>query len=420
MRRRARVLGAILTFVLFCVLIASAAHDADGHSNRPHSAPVLLLLPFSPLPGPTVTSGSVPPVPARPGSLSDPPTVALELSSSTPTPVPDRGVRLTAVREIALEQGEGTPGDLYPAGLDGDTLVAGVDTDAGHALVSIDLETGSISQLPIVSNAGIQQLKASGGKVAWIEPAPDSASSTSRLHVLDLATGLSSIVAEGDLYQVDLKDDIIAWQGLREQGWGVYALDLKSGSHYVIAEGSGIKSFPSVCNREWVVYLDTGQASASSAKLRAHRLSFDQDVDLGWVPLPKYGSAGQQHACDRNRVAWIGWQSEDTPVDESQPVGLHLFELATGSVRTLDLPGVFPAAEVQISGDIVLVGSAAYDLQTDVPFEVNSAPWPPGGYTRALHVSSDRLVLLYSGMSGGPQCLYAGVIARDPTGRSEG
>ncbi len=68
-----------------------------------------------------------------------------------PTPLPDRGVRTGAHEEIVISRKDIEIGDLHRLDLDGDMLVASARVQNGVTVVGIDLKSGDLRLLSVMT-----------------------------------------------------------------------------------------------------------------------------------------------------------------------------------------------------------------------------------------------------------------------------
>jgi len=340
----------------------------------------------------------------------------------TPTPLPDRGVRAGPSREIVFSGNEVAIEQLYHGDLVGDALVALAQTSNGRAIVAVDLQTGDASVLAWDEEKRIRDLHSSESDVVWTEPAPELGRDAVELHALNRGQGSASIVARGHILQLDLRDGVLAWRGIRDGAQIIEGYDLRSGRAFTVAEArSDLPLYPRVCGREWVIYL-RNSSSQKTADLYAHRLWTGDDVLIGRVPFPREAQVGEQHVCDGDRVAWIGQRTEQHRAEEGErtivyPVPVyeqHLYDLSTRTDRVLDTPVRMLPIHVQLDGDI-LFSNISYDLRRDVPFSpCASFPYEQTIGGQVL-VSSEQLLLI-SGIPYGTNVrrrLYVAPIVRD-------
>lgn len=343
----------------------------------------------------------------------------------TPTPFPDRGVRVGPPSEVTLSGADVTIEQLYNPDLDGGTLVASARVPSGITIVAVDLETGRVQRLTRVAERGIEGPRISVPYVAWIEEAPELGRDMRRLHVFNRVQRREVTIGHGIRFQLDLKNDILVWQETRDRSWAIYGYDLRANREFVVAEGPGARSFPRVCNNEWVIYLQHEQDWPGVADLYAHDLATEKDVFIGQVPFPRSAAAGYQHACDGYRVAWMSVRTEQYTGQEVDPITgksetvtntipvyeQHLYDLTTREDRTLDIP-VHGLPSLQLDGDI-LISTTGYDLKRDVPFDLLSRFPPDQRVGGRMALSNERLAWT-AHPPGGPQRLYTALIVRDP------
>jgi len=328
---------------------------------------------------------------------------------SPPTPLPDRGVRVGSPKKVAVSRRDVAIEYLYNSALDGDMLVSSARMQGGVAVVAINLNTGRVQRLSRVAKQGIEEPHISGRYVTWVESVSEPNQIVRQLHVFDLVQTREFTVGQGShyYYQQDLKDNLLVWQDYRGQGWGIYGYDLTSAQNLTIVEGPGIYSFPRVCSKEWIIYLQNVQEDwPGTANLRAHNLATGEDIPIGQIPFPQDVTAGEQHACDGSRVAWIGIQMEQSAPIYQQ----HVFDLGTRSDRVLNI-SIRALPSVLLSGN-VLISSVGYDLARDVPFSVFSNVLPEQFHIGSkLLFSQDRAVWIVA-ESDGSQGIHSAPIIR--------
>ncbi len=286
-------------------------------------------------------------------------------AAPSPTDLPDRGVRIGSPNKSSISWADVSIEHLYNPALDGDLLVSDAKVPTGTAVVAINLKTGRILQLSQTRGQSVEEPHVSGRYVAWIESASGSDTTARQLHVFDLTQSQESVVGQPRLpYQLDLKNDIMVWQDYRGQGWGIYGYDLSAAREFTIAvDSTNTLSAPRICSKAWVIFLQNiQQGGGGTADLHARNLATGEDILIGQTPLTQDSMAGDQHACDGNRVAWVGVQNQ-----ASEPIyRQHIYDLNTRSDRILDFQiKTLPA--VRLIGD-VLLSSVGYDLAKDVPF----------------------------------------------------
>jgi hypothetical protein len=283
----------------------------------------------------------------------------------SPTDLPDRGVQVGSPIKPNISWADVAIEHLYNPALEGDILVSDATVSAGTAIVAINLKTGRISQLSQVKGQSVEEPHVSGRYVAWIESVSGSDTTARQLHVFDLVQSRESVVGQPRLpYQLDLKNGLMVWQDYRGQGWGIYGYDLNAAREFTIAvDSTNTHSAPRVCSQAWVIFLQNiQQGRGGTADLHARNLTTGEDILIGQTPLMPDSTAGDQHACDGNRVAWVSVQTQDAGPIYQQ----HIYDLNRRSDRVLDIP-IKTLSVVLINGD-VLLSSVGYDLAKDVPF----------------------------------------------------
>jgi hypothetical protein len=328
----------------------------------------------------------------------------------TPTPLPNLGVWVGPASEVVLSGADIAIEALYNLDLDGDTLVSRANVrEGGVTVVTVDLKTGQVQRLSPVAERGVEGPRIAGRYVAWVEY-PLQMNEVGQLHVFDLTQAHEFIVEQGLIHGPDLKDSLLVWQESRGNGIGIYGYNLATNQAIIIADTPAIHSFPRVCSRQWVIYLKQGLQEhwPSIVDLHAHNLLTGEDILIGQVLFPRSASVGQQHACDGQRVAWLGARATGATLTFEQ----HLYDLATRTDRILDLPHPGAAYHVLIEGDF-LISMVGYDLQRDVPFNVL---WglPPDQITGGQLVLSNNRLAWTAQPYGGPQHLYTAFIIRQP------
>ncbi len=399
MKRLSSVMGTLLSLLALGVLVVALVLTFGGlqRGNEPSS-----LVSQSPIKTPNRSPG--PPLGrTRPAETPGPD------KWSAPTPLPDRGVRVGSPSKATISWGDVAIESLYNPNLDGDTLVANARVSDGVTIVGIDLKTGRVQRLSRVAERGIEEPHVSGGYVAWVESAPELNQIVRQLHVFDLVqTREFTVGQKSHYYQLDLKDNLLVWQDYRGQGWGIYGYDLTSAQNLTVAEGPGIYSFPRVCSREWGIYLQNVQEGwPGTADLRAHNLTTGEDISIGQMPFPRNASAGEQHACEGNRVTWVSVEMQQSVPIYKQ----HVYDLSIRSDRVLNMQ-VRDLPSVTLSGDI-LISSVGYDLAKDVPFSVFSNTLPEQFHiSSALLLSKDKTVWLVSETDGSLGIYSASIIRK--------
>ncbi len=329
---------------------------------------------------------------------------------STPTPLPNQGVWVGPASEVTLTGEDITIEALSNLDLDDDTLVSRASVRGGGiTIVTVDLRTGQVQRLSQVAERGIEGPRISGRHVAWAEY-PVQMNDVGQLHVFDLMQTREFTVEQGLIHWPDLKDSLLVWQESHASGIGIYGYDLATNQAIAIAVGPAIYSFPRVCSRQWVIYLKQGLQEhwPSIVDLHAYNLLTGEDILIGQVLFPRSASVGQQHACDGQRVAWLGARATGATLTFEQ----HLYDLATRTDRILNLPNPGAAYHVLIEGDF-LISVVGYDLQRDIPFNVL---WglPPDQITGGQLVLSNNRLAWTAQPYGGSQHLYTAFIIRQP------
>ena len=397
MNRLSNVIGALLSLLALVVLVVALVLAFGGlqRGNEPSS-----LVSQSPIKTPNRSPGP----PLGRTRLAETPGPN---NWSAPTSLPDRGVRVGSPSKATISWGDVAIESLYNPNLDGDTLVANARVSGGVTIVGIDLKTGRVQRLSRVAERGIEEPHVSGRYVAWLESlSGPSGQSTRQVHVFDLVQARESTVEQGLPYQLDLRDDILVWQNYNGRSWAIYGYDLRAGREITVAEGPGVV-FPHPCSREWGIYLQNAQEGwPGMADLRAHNLTTGEDISIGQMPFPRNASAGEQHACDGNRVAWVSVEMQQSVPIYKQ----HVYDLGIRSDRVLNMQ-VRDLPSVTLSGDI-LISSVGYDLAKDVPFSVFSNMLPEQFHIGStLLLSKDKTVWLVDEPDGS-QGIYNAPIVR--------
>ncbi len=402
-----RVSNTIISIFSLLALGALIVILVGTFSGLQQSAAPLASALQSPIGTPAQTPG--PPKSNYPGSNGRPVEPPGANAWPSPTDLPDRGVRVGSPNKASISWADVAIEHLYNPALDGDILVSDAKVPAGLAVVAINLKTGRILQISQVRAQGVEEPHVSGRYVAWIESVSESDTTARQLHVFDLVQSREFVVEQQGLpYQLDLKNDIVVWQAYRGQSWGIYGYDLNAAREFTIAvDSTSTHSAARVCSKVWVIFLQNIQrGGVDTADLHARNLTTGEDVFIGQMPLTQNSTAGSQHACDGNRVAWISVQTQDsTPIYKQ-----HIYDLNTRSDRILDMQiKTLPA--VRLNGD-VLLGSVGYDLARDVSFNVAPGTRPEQFRIGSAPLLSRDKVAWIVNEPDGTQGIYTAPITR--------
>lgn len=377
MKRFLSAVGSLLGLVVFTILVFSITANWNIQAptsvsyGYPGPEPIKSSSQPTAYPGPGTDSSidqkvnQVPPLPLTPIlEESTEPTVDPGSSSSGSV---QGEIRLVDQQEIILKGELGKIQGLYEPDSDGNTLVGKAIFEEGVAILKIDLETGAAKLLTPIISQGIEAITVSGNYVAWVEAFSTENNFHTQLIVFDLVKEEQTVLAKGLPRHPDIKDNILAWQEYRDGQWVIYSYDLAYAKQFTIAEGPDIHSFPRVCSDKWLIYLkDVQEGQPGSADLYAHNLITNEEINIGHVPFPSNAIPGRHHACDDNRVAWIGMTTA-TKNNEAN-FEQHIYDLDTRTDNILNIPIQGLSFDVSISGDI-LISTTGYDLSQDVLFD---------------------------------------------------
>jgi hypothetical protein len=404
MKRLSTLMGSLLGLLALAMFVVAIVFVFSGFQR--HVEPSASAL-QSPIGTPARTPG--PPKSNYPVSNGRPVELPGANAWPSPTDLPDRGVRIGSPNKPSISWADAAIEHLYNPALDGDLLVSDATVPAGTAVVAINLKTGRISQLSQVRGQSVEEPHVSGRYVAWIESVPGSDPTARQLHVFDLTQSRESVVGQPRLpYQLDLKNDIMVWQDYRGQRWGIYGYDLSATQEFTIAvDSTNTLSAPRICSKAWVIFLQNiQQGGDGTADLHARNLATGEDILIGQIPLVQDSTAGDQHACDGNRVAWVSVQTQAAGPIYKQ----HIYDLNSRSDRVLDIQiKTLPA--VRLNGD-VLLSSVGYDLAKDVPFKATPSISPEQfRIGSAPLLSRDRVAWIVN-ETDGTQGIYTAPITR--------
>lgn len=437
MKRLSNMLGGLSVLLILSVLIAvfiftfpqalRSSTEAQGESPYPGAPEQSYINPYPAPTGPPPESSGI-------TSASEPTNLQPPIESVTPvveepstlyqrpTPLPDLGVRASAPVEVTVSpvtiQGNNLPiSGLFAPDLDGNLLAAKAQVQNDTLIVVIDVDTGDVEHFAQIADYNSEGPYIAGSLVSWVEPVSNTVSNLKQVQLLDLSTDLERTVWQGNLYQLDIKDEILVWQEERGQGWGINGYDLMHEQELIIAGGSGTFTWPRICSGEWVVYMhysDSPEAGeVGTSDLFAHNLFTDETILIGQVPLSQSPTTGRSHDCDGNHVAWASW-SWDTQTD--QPVAQqHLYDLTTRTERLLNIPIEGWGIRVRIVGDILL-STVGYDLSRDVAFSpFANVPLEQTKGSGGAMISGNRLAWIARPGDAveGPWHLYTAAIIRD-------
>lgn len=164
---------------------------------------------------------------------------------------------------------------------------------------------------------------------------------------------------------------------------GLYAYVLTSGIRIVIAQEPGYP-WDSLTEGQWVVYRFPDKGDMYFTRLRAHNLTTGQDFLVGeTVP---YNRPGDYYTISAQKIAWV------------EGTAICVYDLATRTVRTLNVPIAGMPVEVSLSGDIVVWWDEywkGYDMKSNAIFTIPTVPpgWEnmPVNNISRVTVKDDRL-----------------------------
>lgn len=374
MKRFLSLMGSILSLTILAILVIAVVTSLKSSAST-----------FAPggYPGPqTVRSSSQPtayPGPSgnRNSSLSQesnqefsvPLTPVLEEGSEEVVVLSSQstgGVQFAELQEVVIHESEPQIMTLHHLDLDDNTLVGTTSVEDGVAVVKIDLETGQSEFLTPISSQGIEDITISENHIAWVEVASTKNDFSTQLLVYDLTQRTHTVLAQGLPRHPDIKGGILTWQEYHDDRWIIYGYDLTLAERFLIAEDMGKLLFPRVCSKEWMIYLKNIQeGQPGTADLYSSNLETGESILLGQVPFPNNAAPGRHHACDGNRVAWIGIDSVN---NRNTGFEQHVYDLSTYADQTLNIAIHGLSFDVLISGDI-LISTTGYDLRQNIAFD---------------------------------------------------
>jgi hypothetical protein len=335
--------------------------------------------------------------------------------SELPTPLPNRGVSISVPTEVVFDGTESPTYDgLFAPDLEGGLLVAKARSGNDVFLVVIDIQSGRITYSAPIDNNDSEAPHISGKYVAWAESVPNVDGNIKQVFLLDLRRGTIRTLWQGNLHQLELKDDILLWQEYRGASWGIYGFDLFNEQELTISHGPGTRAWPRICSRDWVIFIhypgEPKPRQLFSAELRALNLQSGETFPVGSVPLSDSPTTGRSHDCDGTRIAWASYSGDSQTGRLAQQ---HVYDLQHRTERILDIPIQGWGIRVVIDGSILL-STVGYDLDRNVSFSLWSNDTPIEHRGQML-LSDNRLAWIAdppTRQAGAPS-LYTATILRD-------
>jgi beta propeller repeat protein len=245
-------------------------------------------------------------------------------SAATNTPAPQQPMRLSEPTKVSLSSSAVNLERLGQRTLVGNVLIASMTVLDTIHWISINLENGQVH--------GPQELLQ-----------VDSFSATTERYILRSTSYYDekSQHRAGDLFVYDLQQDkefqiadnqpgtspvvsgdIVAWRGLGNGGWNIYAYDIATQQTVTVTHGAEGRSYPYIAG-DWVIYLDMGEDKI----LHAYNLSAQEALTLGAVPYPR-GREGKYHLISNDKVVWADAAMYD----------LHVLDLSTRVTEVITDP----------------------------------------------------------------------------------
>ncbi|MDY7080399.1 MAG: hypothetical protein SXV54_26260 [Chloroflexota bacterium] len=159
------------------------------------------------------------------------------------------------------------------------------------------------------------------------------------------------------------------WNGRSETSrkTGLYVYVLETGEEIVVARQPDADPWYPEIDGQWVLYVD-GQNASKHFSLYVHNLATGEDFLLG-NQVPHYGvTPSDYYAINGNQIAWIETEGGWT---------VHIYDLATRTMRLLDVPNTSSPGNPSISESIVVWFDKfwrGYDLEQDVLFTIPTVP----------------------------------------------
>ncbi len=371
-------------------------------------------------PAPAILRGVPTPQPGKPAP------------STATTSRPERGPRVSSPTLLMASNSQATIG--FQIATRGDqSAIPITDAEGWTCLFVSNLATGRSEQIATLRGS-LGSLSISDSYLVWtdevytpeVNPCPPAAPATetrspstpctsvppqqrTELHIYDLRARREVKREIGQRRFLALAGDVLAWQEYRGADWGIYGQKLSTGQSFTITTQGG--SYPKVFG-EWVAYVTRSKDAPESSSSELHLFNWQtgQDRLLGLVPS---GVDGGGYTMEGNSLAWVkfsfGSATIQRPVHE-----LHVYDLATGKDRKVDINDDSYLTGLQLSDDLLIYlqkGWQAVDLKRDLKFSV----FPSSAGLESLGkiaLSGNRLVWLETEKPSGVIRLYLAQLDR--------
>lgn len=177
---------------------------------------------------------------------------------------------------------------------------------------------------------------------------------------------------------------------------GLYAYDLTNGNTITISQDYRAQWYPEI-DGYWVVYVKFAYPARDfPADVHAHNLHTNEDIRLGELDLGMR-PVHQNYALQGTQVVWVEAGSK------SSSTILRVYDLATHTATTLDIPDVASFHNVSISDNVVVWWSEywqGYDMTRQARFTI---PITPPGWEQVPIQGVYPVTILHDQLTWGVQ-----------------
>jgi hypothetical protein len=240
------------------------------------------------------------------------------------TPALQQSIQLSEPEKVILADPTINLERLGHITLAGNTLVATTNFSNTSRPISIDIGNGQVQGLqePLrVALTGTSSVRYIPRRTSYEK----DNHSVGELFLYDLQHGTEFQIANNQPGLASVAGNTVAWVGLGEGGWNIYAYDVTAQQTVTVTHGAGARAYPHISD-SWVIYLDMGQ----EAILHAYNLATQEHLTLGPTAYPQYDSfrAGKHHLISDGKVIWADAATYD----------LHVFDLNTRATEVITDP----------------------------------------------------------------------------------